>query len=410
MIGNTVVNLRESLKERKLIVFGRGKYFQRFSEDYPEFLQMTECILDSNCEMGERHIFSCEQSIPVIHPQEIRNYNMEKYVILYCSQYKEEMKEQLETIVEGNFISFYFPLYTGYDKYCEENVYERIVLPFFHIVNTKCKLEKALDILGLDSRAELGKKLKNLSIATIVRLPVILTSKCTLRCRNCSNLMGYFEHSADLEKEKILQSLDIILKHVDILPCCELIGGEPFAAKNLGEILEYVLAQDKILCVEITTNATIIPEERILSMLKNEKITVIVRNYGRVVNQKKFIEKLEEYGINIVFHSHEYWISVGGVEKRNRTEEELKLQYDSCGVGKTCKALWENKIFPCARAASLFHLGYMKNEQYLEIYDRDGIKEDIVEFLLDAKYNACDHCDMSFGKPVRIPIAEQVKS
>ncbi len=410
MIENTIVNLRESLRKRKLIVFGRGKYFQRFSEAYPEFLQMTECILDSNCEMGERHIFSYEKSIPVIQPQEIRHYNMEKYVVLYCSQYKEEMKEQLETIVQENFISFYFPLYTGYDKYCEENIYEKIVLPFFHIVNTKCKLEKALGILGLDSRTELEKKLKDLKIATIVRMPVILTSRCTLRCRNCSNLMGYFEYPADLEKERILQSLDIILKHVDILPCCELIGGEPFVAKNLREILEYVLSQDKILCVEITTNATIIPEERILNMLKNEKITVIVSNYGKVVNQKKFMKKLDEYGINIVFHSQEYWILAGGVEKRNRAEDELKLQYDRCEVGKTCKALWEDKIFPCARAASLFQLGYIKDEQALKISDRDGLKEEIMEFLLGVKYGACDYCDMSFGRPVRIPIAEQTKS
>lgn len=409
MIENTVVNLRESLRKRKLIVFGHGKYFQRFSENYPEFLQMTECILDSNCEMGERYSFSCEKSIPIIRPQEIKHYNMENYVVLYCSQYKEEMKKQLETIVQGYILSFYFPLYTGYDKYCEENVYERIVLPFFQIVNTKCKLEKALSILGLVSRVELEKKLKNLSISAIVRMPVILTSKCTLRCRNCSNLMGYFEHSADLEKERILQSLDIILKHVDILPCCELIGGEPFAAKNLGEILEYVLLQDKILSVEITTNATIIPEEKILSMLKNEKITVVVSNYGKVVNQKKFMEKLDEYGINNVFHNHEYWISVGGVEKRNRTEEELKLQYDRCGVGKTCKTLWEDRIFPCARAASLFHLGYLKNEQSLKISDRNGLKEDMMDFFLGEKYNACDYCDMAFGRPVRIPIAEQNK-
>lgn len=410
MIENTVVNLRESLRKRKLIIFGRGKYFQRFSESYPEFLRMTECILDSNCEMGERHILSCGKSIPVIQPQEIGHYDMEKYVVLYCSQYKEEMKEQLETTVQRNVISFYFPLYTGYDKYCEENVHERIVRPFFQIVNTKCKLEKALDILGLDSRTELEKKLVNLSIAAIVRMPVVLTSRCSLRCRECSNLMGYFEYPADLDKERIMQSLDIILKHADILPCCELIGGEPFAAKNLGEILEYVLSQDKILCVEITTNATIIPGERILSMLKNEKITVIVSNYGKVVNQKKFMEKLNEYGINKVYHSHEYWISAGGVEKRNRAEEELELQYDRCEVGKTCKTLWEDKIFPCARAASLFHLGYLQNEQFLKICDRDGLKEDMMDFLLGEKYNACDYCDMAFGRPVRIPIAEQIKS
>ena len=42
---------------------------------------------------------------------------------------------------------------------------------------------------------------------TIVRLDIVLTECCTLRCRDCSNLMQYYEKPENLDPEEVISSL-----------------------------------------------------------------------------------------------------------------------------------------------------------------------------------------------------------
>lgn len=213
----------------------------------------------------------------------------------------------------------------------------------------------------------------------------------------------------DLSKEKIMVSLDNIIGALEFIPCVELIGGEPFAAKNLGRVLGYLLEQEKVLTVEITTNATIIPQEEILEQLKDPKVAVHISNYGNVVDQSKFINCVRQNGIR--FKTLEFqgrWVATGGTEARNREGEELVRQYYRCSSGYLCKTLWEDKIYPCARAASLAELGIMQDCPNISGLDKEGLWERLYSFYVVPSCGACDYCDMSTENPVYVEPAVQI--
>ena len=72
-------------------------------------------------------------------------------------------------------------------------------------------------------------------------LDVMITTKCSLKCESCSNLMQYYKNPLDSEYEQILNSLDIISKNVDEISEFRVIGGEPFMNKKWAEIV-YTIA------------------------------------------------------------------------------------------------------------------------------------------------------------------------
>lgn len=81
-------------------------------------------------------------------------------------------------------------------------------------------------------------------------------------------------------------------------------------------------------------------------------------------------------------------------QNRNRNVMELTKQYDRCYGGMLCKCLWEDKLFGCARAASLAQLGHTKEKQYVNISSSIDLRKDINSFMMLPYYEACDHCDI----------------
>lgn len=226
----------------------------------------------------------------------------------------------------------------------------------------------------------------------IARLVVVLGNKCSLRCKDCNNLMTYFKPQTDLETQKILHSLELLAAKADTILKCELIGGEPFLSANLDAVLEFILSRENIYQIEITTNGTILPKQGQISLLQNKKVKVRISDYGALVDKQKIIGCLEEYHIHYEILTPEKWIAAGGVDKRGRDMRELQKIYNNCHVGQDCKTLYEDKLFACARAASLYALGYMKEQEYIEIGEQTSTQE-IKEFLLKTYSEACDYCD-----------------
>ena len=48
-------------------------------------------------------------------------------------------------------------------------------------------------------------------------LDVMITTKCSLKCRNCSNLMQYYTDPKNTSLEKIVTALDVLNKNVDYI-------------------------------------------------------------------------------------------------------------------------------------------------------------------------------------------------
>lgn len=243
----------------------------------------------------------------------------------------------------------------------------------------------------------------------IPRLVVVLGTKCSLRCRECNNLMPYFKTPKDLEADEIVQSIKKLLANVKGILRVELIGGEPFLTNNLAEVMFFLEQQVKVKQIEITTNGTILPKQELIPLLQAENVVIRISDYGEKICKDRMVEFLTEYNIKYDILHLKNWISPGGVEKRGKSKEELRENYLDCSSGYWCKTLYESKIFACARAASLWALGYMKEQEYLAVED-NVTQEKIKEFWNREYSTACDYCDIANKKKKYVEPAVQIKN
>ena len=242
-------------------------------------------------------------------------------------------------------------------------------------------------------------------------LPVYLTTACSLNCEKCNNLMPYFHgRASDFSWQKTRESLQRILNSVKELIFCELVGGEPFLCQNMSEILDYVGSQEKIRQIVIVTNGTVIPKEDILEKLKVYHVLVRVSDYGLFGKMSAFVAALDAYGINVRIQQDMKWNDPGGIERRGRSRAELKRQYNMCEFSLKCKYLCEDRLFSCARAASMYHLQRFESEKDILYLSEEVGAQGIIEFYLRDEGDICDYCDLCTPAGREIPAAVQVGS
>lgn len=193
MPDNTYERLLEETQGKNLIVFGCGKYFEYFVSCYPTLSGKIEFILDND---RSREIYSHNDlSIPIIQPEKIKKFGIKEYVIIFCSLQWREMKKQLDAILGCDYTHFHYPLDVDYRRNKALGIRHRIILPAVRSLKEHSTMKKALELTGTGSEEELIKDLERKEIHTIPRLVVVLTPKCSLRCKDCNNLMWAFSET-----------------------------------------------------------------------------------------------------------------------------------------------------------------------------------------------------------------------
>lgn len=392
-MGNTYVELKTDLEEKRIIAFGCGHFFKKFLLRYPLLSEKIAYIIDNNATCNN---YSYDDiCIPVYRPSNLKKEDLQRHIIIFFASKWKEMKRQLDELLDINYQYYYFPFEVDYMHDKEITYYHRVVIPVVEELEKNNGLQYILNLFHLDSKKQLITKMVEKGIVSIPRIPIVLTPKCSLKCKECNNLMWKFETYQDLSTEKIKKSIKRLIDSVDFLPTVELIGGEPFAAKNIKEVLDFIIEEKKVLHIEITTNATIIPQQELIKSLQNEKVNVRISDYSMIVNQNRFIECIQENKINYKKLSFERWIATGGIEKRNRKSMDLIKQYYRCDAGYLCKTLWEDKIYPCARAASLAKLGICGECPYVDVLHSENLSEQLIHFFMAPTCGPCDYCNVA---------------
>ena len=403
---NKYDDLLTVIESRKIIAFGCGNFFKKFLLRYPELMGKIDFILDNKASIDS---FLCEdRMIAVCRPEKLADVNLTEYVIVFFGHKWQEMKQQLDGMFDKEYMYFSYPFDVNYRTDKKLAYAHRIVAPVIEELDKFGTVNEILCEYGLESVNELREALLNERLFAIPRVPVVLTPKCSLRCKECSNLMWKFEDLRDLSAGKIIVSLEEMIKCFDFLPSVELIGGEPFAAGNLKEVLDYLVLQKKVLNIEITTNGTILPKQELIESLQNEKVIVRISDYSMVVNQDKFVVCMEENDIKFEKLIFDGWCETGGIEKRSRDSEVLIRQYYNCEAGYLCKTLWEDRLYPCARAASLAVLGIYENCPYVDMTNEENLQQRILQFWMAPTCGPCDYCNTGLDNQVLVKPAEQL--
>lgn len=249
------------------------------------------------------------------------------------------------------------------------------------------------------------------------RMDLVLTARCTLRCKRCANLMQYYEHPTNVELEVIIKSMEKLLNAVDGIKTVYVLGGEPFLYKQLNEVILYLKKQQKIRKINVVTNGTLCPnyDKRYWDEICGKNVTILISNYGKLsIKKEELIRKCMEHSINCEVSDNDVFYDTGNMIKRGRSLEELQKVFDDCNT--QCRSLYNGELHFCPRSAHGTDLELIekREEDYIDILhatDGSKLKEQIRKFVNRKSYvEACDFCDIRCPGYYEheYPVAEQV--
>lgn len=388
---------------QKIIIYGAGQVGRITAERI--MLEGLDVSVVAIAVTEKRHNPDSILGIPVVCIDELADAGLESMVLIATMEDKHQVIR--EHLMKRGFQNIRLIDENTYHAWLSDLIYQRYVNPYLETARQLC-YEGGI---GKEEKENLVKEMLQTfgrhRGVDLPRLVVVLGTKCSLRCRECNNLMPMFKPQKDLDKMEILTSLKTVLDKVHTVIVCELIGGEPFLSENLSDVIGLLVQSKNVMRIEITTNGTVLPKASLIPLLQNLKIKVRISDYGELGDKNKMIDFFMKNKINYCVLRLGQWTSPGGIEKRNRSKERLKSCYAGCTSGYYCKTLFGRKLFSCARSASLSALGYMKEEEFLEI-NADLSASAMKEFLLKDYSEACDYCDVSDENAKFVKPAEQM--
>ena len=244
-------------------------------------------------------------------------------------------------------------------------------------------------------------------------LEIPITTKCSLKCINCSNLIPCYQKPSDYDLSILLKSIQTFLDCIRQIVYIRVLGGEPFLSKNLYSVLRVLVKSSKVRRIEVVTNGTIIPSDRkVIRILRNKRIIVCISEYP-MVDRKKLIDFLEKNHIQYRIDKMKFWVDYGNIEKKNRTKKQLKRQFSICG--HVCWSLVNGQVHLCPRSSHGTDLGFIHHNDgdYVNLLDSRmnvSLKRKKLNDLSRKKcIMACDFCDYGTKYSKKVPVARQIR-
>lgn len=208
---------------------------------------------------------------------------------------------------------------------------------------------------------KLKKKIIECSIENNICVNMMVlhvTTRCTLKCKGCSYLTDYFRpfEQKDSDFDKLIHSFNVLMKNIDYVNILEIIGGEPFLYKKLGDLINYIINSEytnRIGKIVVITNGTVMPSEEMLeSFEKSRHLTMIIlSDYGRLSSKRfEIVSALNRHNCNYIAPKRTGWYLANQpiVPNENISDNAIKEKCDKCVCtdGGRLRVL-ENKVYSC---------------------------------------------------------------
>jgi MoaA/NifB/PqqE/SkfB family radical SAM enzyme len=251
-------------------------------------------------------------------------------------------------------------------------------------------------------------------------IDISITEKCSMKCKDCANLMQYYPNAKNSDTDQLIESLKKLLNTIHHVNEVRVLGGEPFMNKDFHKIVKFVCELDNIGSVIIYSNATIAPKKENLECLKHDKVKVDITNYGELSkNHENMINSFKDNSIPFTTQRAKYWTDSGTIEFKNRKDSDNVNVFKNCCVNDTYTLL-NNKLYGCPFAAHAHNLNLIPktSEDVINLDDKDvsdkKIKTELNKFLnrkREKKFlSACNYCAGRDNTVKKIPAAIQAKT
>jgi organic radical activating enzyme len=243
----------------------------------------------------------------------------------------------------------------------------------------------------------LAHKNKNKTLR-VDSIDLMLTEKCSLKCKDCANLMQLYAKPIDQDFDILIKSIDKFLNTVDHCREIRLLGGEPMMYKKVDLVAEHILKFKNFDQLKINTNGTIIPNEKKIKVFQDERVFFDISNYGKISrNVEGLVKLLEEKNIAHNAARVTEWQDVGKIVKTNRTEQLNKEIFGNCCINRGITLL-HGKLYLCPFSANATNLKAIKyaDEEILNIdmYSKEELIKKIHKLYFETEFlEACKSCN-----------------
>lgn len=386
-LDNEWTILREKLdRVRKIYIWGAGIIGRQVFEQLRRFVMPVDvaAFIDNNAEKQNSKYFGKE----VLSFDDFLNQNnspIDVVIIISISSYHyHEVADQLNKNEIKNYI-FYDEL-------------ENKILPII---------------------AAYKYNMSYMSLAQIV-----VTERCTLKCKKCAHgCYAVNKNADDMSIDEVKRTADIFFHKVDYIEEFVLIGGEPLLYKELPEAIEYIGCRysKHIGTISITTNGTIIPNQKLLDACKRNNVLFRISNYTNAIPRmhdqyEKLCNTLKVNGIDYMLSKADVkWIDYGfDYINEEIIPQKLIERFDSCQT--LCREVRGNKLYFCIQARTVSdNLSFHEiDDDYLDLEKLAGEdwKKKLLEFNLGYSEKGyltmCHRCHGMDAVHFPIPVAEQM--
>ncbi len=233
----------------------------------------------------------------------------------------------------------------------------------------------------------------------IAQLDFMVTERCSLRCRECLNLMQYYRQPKDIPLSNMLETIDVLSDTFDEIEELRILGGEPFMNPQVYDVCRHAASKDHIKYVVLFTNGTIMPDRERLKLLDKKKTVFYISYYG-VGKQKphEMVRVLDEAGIVycLVDFSRHQWIRHSGVNQYIPMERARRNEFFACCAGRSCPTVCDDRFFLCEYIANATRLQAVPDdESNYVLLDRknSALKKELRCYITTSEApNACSYC------------------
>jgi len=228
---------------------------------------------------------------------------------------------------------------------------------------------------------------------------LIVTERCSLRCRDCSNLMQYYQNPRDCDLEEMFVSIDLLCGAIDEINDFRVIGGEPLMNRDVHLVVRKLNPIAKIKRVVIYTNGTLIPRPEQMEDFANNKVLFIITDYGKISrNLKPLIALLDQWGIPYFANPAVEWNACSGLSSHDYSTEQLRQMFFGCCT-KNLLTLSNSKLFHCPFLANAARLRAIPDNSadYVELLPGtlpSKLRSQLEFFIRRADFfPGCNYCD-----------------
>ena len=366
----------DSLKKSGVILFGTGGLGELALKALKQKNIKLICFVDNNMSNWNKKF----NDYDVISPDKLKSEYSDHPVLISSIRFRylKRMLQglQIKNVYDADFLFSNLDLKGGGSSWSAD----------------RCKVELDLYLYAINSfREKTDLKVNSLDL--------VLTEKCSLKCKDCSNLMQYYAKPIDEDFTQLISTLEKFMSVVDYVYEIRFIGGEPLMYKRIDEVIKKTLTYKNCGNIVIYTNGTIVPKGDKINVFKNDKIYFKISNYGSISRNVKKLEKtLEENNIHYLTEKVTRWQDCARIEKFDRPIELTKKIFGDCCVSETLTVL-HGKLFLCpfsAHAENLHAIPKYPSDSIdiSQFQDKKVLKDKIRKFYFHTEYlEACKSCN-----------------